>query len=351
MKYIYLLMIVIGAIGCSQKEIYTDKQLGETKRKIVVKEKFDNFFKLDAKILLKTDDNFFNRVDEIFIHNKDIYIVDSFDAKNILHFNSNGNFENQIGSRGQGPGQYIQPVLFAIVNNNKVVYDDMAANFLLYNKEHKFIKKFSFREKLGFFGPYWFQVVDNFFVCFSPKVDDNGNSVFIFDSDLNYIKSFFADEKLMGCFHIGGLKNLAVDKNKHIWVSKIFTPEISILDFDGNVIKTIDLSSRDCFFDSSQVAGVTCGDYDNFYKKKGEKAYVNGVYALGDYVLVSYFYGGQLFDMYDLEGNLMHKPMLFKKKYQVFANVSDSKLIFYDMWSDEATADNTNGILYIYKIK
>ncbi|NPA45169.1 MAG: 6-bladed beta-propeller [Chlorobi bacterium] len=353
MKCLYLLVIVlIGTLACSPIEVGEQKHFDKSKSKMVVKKQFDNFFTLDEKILLRTDNNFFNQVSEVFLHNNDIYIVDTYKARKVLHFNSSGDFVNEIGSLGQGPGQFVQPGLFTIIKNKLVVFDNITLSFVEFNKNYSFIKKHSVRKKLGFFEPQWCQVFqDNTLVCFSPRVDDNGNAIFLFDTDLKYINSFFADEKLMECFHIGGQKNLAVDKNKHIWVAKIFTPEISILDFDGNVIKKIDLSLRDCFFDSSQVANVECGDFDNFYKKKNGKAYINGVYALGDYVLISYFYGGQLFDIYNLQGELVYGSILFKKKFQGFANVSNEKLIFYDIWSDEANADHIGGILYMYNMK
>jgi hypothetical protein len=353
MKYIcFLIVVLIGTIGCSQKEIDKNKQPDVKNKKTIVTKQFDDFFTLDKKVILRSDSVFFNQVSQIVLHNNETYVVDTYKARKILHFDGNGYFVNEIGGVGQGPGQFIQPGLLAIVKNRPVIFDNMSLCFLEFNDKYQFVNKYSVREQLGFFDPQWCQVFkDDMLICFSPRVDDNGNSIFLFDSNLKYINSFFLDEKLMKCFHIGGQKNLTVDKNKHIWVAKLFTPKIFILDFSGNIVKQIDLSTRSCFFKSSQIAGVECGDFANFYKKKDGKAYINGVFALGDYVLISYFYGGQLFDIYNLKGELVHKSILFKKKYQGFANVSNGKLIFYDIWSDEANADNTGGILYFYKMK
>jgi len=217
---IILIVIVVLINACSgvnsdKNNIDTSVPLMSNKSDVNFDEPtkvFDSIFTQTHKIKLKAQGNYLNSVNSVKISKQKIFIVDSYKAKKVLVYDFEGNLLAQIGGQGQAPGQYTQPTMLTILNNSQVaVFDNMTSYFSIYDSKFVFIKKISHKEKLGFFNPQWGEIIDNKLICFSPRYDDNGKSIFLFDNDLNYLNSFMDDEKLSEWFNVGGTKSIAVD--------------------------------------------------------------------------------------------------------------------------------------------
>ncbi|MDR1896659.1 MAG: 6-bladed beta-propeller, partial [Prevotellaceae bacterium] len=111
-------------------------------------------------------------------------------AKNVLVFKDNGEFERQVGARGQGPGEYIQANDFSIDSQGNVyVYDGPKKQLLLYNTENICIKSLQLP-----FDIHNFTVLPNgkflFWLAQYNKGKSKGYQVALTDSLLNVEKEY-----------------------------------------------------------------------------------------------------------------------------------------------------------------
>ena len=68
-------------------------------------------------------------------------------SKVVLKFDANGKFVMQIGKNGKGPGEYITPTSFEIINKQIIVWDDRSSKIIYYDTDGTFLmdKKLGFR--------------------------------------------------------------------------------------------------------------------------------------------------------------------------------------------------------------
>lgn len=85
-----------------------------------------------------TENSMIGSVRKVVIHDRLIYILDTFGAKSVLVFNMDGKFVRRIGSVGKGPGQHLMPQDFLIdtlkneieiLGNRKINYFSMNGDF------------------------------------------------------------------------------------------------------------------------------------------------------------------------------------------------------------------------------
>lgn len=116
MKHIVLLLFV-SLLSCTQR-----KEQGGMDIIIEVNNEFDiNDNLLFQFIPLETTDtSLFGDVGNILIHHDTIYIIDSKNTK-LLTFNMKGEFIAQIGEIGNGPGEYVSPVVMHIDDKRNVI--------------------------------------------------------------------------------------------------------------------------------------------------------------------------------------------------------------------------------------
>lgn len=115
MKYI-LLLFLVSFISCNQDNVKGTSII------IDANESFDisnnllfNFIQLET-----TDTNLFGDIGNILIYQDKIYIIDSKSTK-LLVFNMEGKFITQIGSRGNGPGEYVLPIVMHINDKKHII--------------------------------------------------------------------------------------------------------------------------------------------------------------------------------------------------------------------------------------
>ena len=84
---------------------------------------FSTFFKNPKTITLETNREFLiGHIKELQVFNGCIYILDALYAKSLFVFNMDGHFIKKIGSLGNGPGEYIQPLDFTFDTENRFIF-------------------------------------------------------------------------------------------------------------------------------------------------------------------------------------------------------------------------------------
>lgn len=78
-------------------------------------------------------------IDKIIQHNDLIYILDQRKGKCISAFSPDGTYITSIGVRGNGPGEYIEPTDFDVINDRIVVLDQFKSKLITYNENGVFI--------------------------------------------------------------------------------------------------------------------------------------------------------------------------------------------------------------------
>ena len=128
----FLILCILTVICCKPK---TDVNLikGSTSKselvQINIPEKIDDFLQWDSlfervsMIQLETKDEcLLNKPSKISINNDKIFLQDYFE--NLYVFDLNGKFLNKIGSKGKGPGEFIQLVGYDFDNKGNVFITD-----------------------------------------------------------------------------------------------------------------------------------------------------------------------------------------------------------------------------------
>ena len=72
-------------------------------------------------------------IDRIVFSDSHIFILDRYKTKSIKKFDLKGNYITDIGSQGRGPGEFIEPTDFVIIENKLIVYDQFTHRLLHFN--------------------------------------------------------------------------------------------------------------------------------------------------------------------------------------------------------------------------
>ncbi len=121
------------------------------------------------------------------IHSKQKYYV--LDYRSILHvYDEDGTYINQIGSKGKGPGEYLAPANFLVLNDESVVIVDRLANKMIkYDKYGAPIKELRSKHFIAAIT----KTDQNTFAGLVPmprEIENGGIQLVVFDSNLNIIK-------------------------------------------------------------------------------------------------------------------------------------------------------------------
>lgn len=79
-------------------------------------------------------------IDKILLEDSCMYILDRTKTKSLKKFSSEGKYICDIGKKGEGPEEYIEPTDFVIVDRLLIVYDQFGCKLNYYSVEGSFIK-------------------------------------------------------------------------------------------------------------------------------------------------------------------------------------------------------------------
>lgn len=136
-KIILLLSIFILLSASCRKE---DKFLVIDAGKIITGEKLAPITDLTQDIgvipLETTDESYIESIYRISLHNENIFVTNI--RRNLLEFNSNGKFKQQIGRIGRGPGEYSNIIYHEINRENDEILLMGTGILNIYSKDGEF---------------------------------------------------------------------------------------------------------------------------------------------------------------------------------------------------------------------
>lgn len=149
-------------------------------------------------VLKESDDVMFADIDKIIEDNGSYYILDSFGARTLVSFDSNGTAIARFGKIGHGPGEYVRPWDFDIYNSHVYILDSNTKKILKFGKDGTFIDE----QNIPFIARA-FKFLGNGDILFSLQPDGDGSPrLCMADNSLSEFSYFLNSEKgYVGGFH------------------------------------------------------------------------------------------------------------------------------------------------------
>lgn len=148
-KYLYTCTL-LTVFSCSQPQKYATEQewmeiplcLNQKENVIGMSEFVES---IHYVALETTSDCLLGNIDKMIITEHGEYVmVDMNKAKSIYVFDENGRFKCRIGSRGQGPNEYMSLTDVSYYENKVYVWDSASEKILEYGLDNSFVASYSF---------------------------------------------------------------------------------------------------------------------------------------------------------------------------------------------------------------
>lgn len=204
---LYVGMIISIFYGCkeSKSNLEDIKPLKENKefQKFKNLSKFDDYFSFTNVINLKTPDSvLIGYIDKLFVTEEgEIITQDRVVGHNVMLFNNKGEFIRTIGSRGQGPEEFMTPLYVAVKGSIITIYDNTLQRVISYSKDGKFLQ--SWRVKHQYSGIIYIE--NKIAMRRTPFSEDGNENVIDLYSDNGDLASTI---KLPVSIHHNKLKHL-----------------------------------------------------------------------------------------------------------------------------------------------
>ncbi|WP_304250993.1 6-bladed beta-propeller [Parabacteroides gordonii] len=197
--YLIYLFITLLLCSCNNKTNNSNKEkhIIEFKQEYITNYNQSNIVDSTQLICLlenPDEDLQIKQIDKICIKNNHIYIADTY-LKRLIVFNKEGIALHQIGSMGNGPGEYSSIADFYVTASNDIyIYDSVKKKIILYDSKNNYIKDFN----IDFEGEHFVYLNNNEFL-FSLAPYNEGKlkrkKIAITDKDFNIINTMFEFEK------------------------------------------------------------------------------------------------------------------------------------------------------------
>ncbi len=145
MKKVLFLILIATFFSCVH-ENSKPKKASEDNELIVLdidsypdnnKLNYSNFFSSRKIVPLETNsDCYIGQIDQIYVANDMIFVLDSYYSKSVFVFTTNGEFIRKIGNLGRGPGEFKAPSVFKVNEQNKEIY--------IFDRNYQVIHKYDF---------------------------------------------------------------------------------------------------------------------------------------------------------------------------------------------------------------
>lgn len=200
-KSTYLIYHIITLLLCScnntNNDSNKDKHIIEFKQEYITNYNQSNIVdSIQLICLLENPDKDLQikQIDKICIKNNLIYIADTY-LKRLIVFNNEGIALNQIGSIGNGPGEYSSIADFYVTASNDIyIYDSVKKKIILYDSKNSYIKDFN----INFEAEHFVQLHNNEFL-FSLAPYNEGKlkrkMIAITDKNFNITNTMFEFDK------------------------------------------------------------------------------------------------------------------------------------------------------------
>jgi len=202
----------------------------------------------DGKIIIGEDDIFDNESFNFptgihYISRIDDFVLLDIRNRSLYFFSSDGSFKLRIGSIGQGPGEFINPSLFAVSKDENIyVYDSRNMRINIYNYDGSFINSFRVKNIYPEKGPESSFVITerNEVVFNSPHRTGNYFSVVSQDGELKNIGKIIKFDRDDRINNMGSLGKIIINNDMYyIFLQNLFL--LRIYNEEGLLISEVKL--------------------------------------------------------------------------------------------------------------
>lgn len=200
------------------------------------------------------------QIDKICVKNDHIYVADTY-LKRLIVFDSKGLALYQVGSLGNGPGEYSSIADFYVADSCLYLYDSAKRKMLVYDHENRYLKDFD----IDFSGEFFVRLENgNFLFSLAPYNDGEklkGKKIAITDSNFNVINTMFDFEEnvdlncriLSPLVEYGGkiIYNRGISNDVYLFDGNGIFEQIVCLDFGKLNVPSSELNDVNNFLDSS----------------------------------------------------------------------------------------------------
>lgn len=194
-----------------------------------------------------SDSTYFSSVvSNITLYKNNIFLSDCFNSR-IICLDSNYNVIRTLGTPGRGPGEFLTPDQFGIINDSLYVYDQSTKKILVFTVDGKYCREFILRKYPKIFSRFAMSKNGEIFV--STPLFEYPITVYDLKGDIKYGVGLKQNDKLSIRERMAGLRHLSLFNDKYIIASVISRPEIEIYSLKGKIVKKMDLSHIDILKD------------------------------------------------------------------------------------------------------
>lgn len=243
------------------------------------------------------------QIDKICLKNNLIYIADTY-LKRLIVFDCKGNALYQIGSLGNGPGEYSSIADFYVTDSHIYLYDSAKQKILLFDNKNNYIKDFHIK----FRGEHFVKLDNNnFLFSLAPfnegklkrkkiAITDNNfniiNTMFEFDNDIDPNYQFISPitEYNNKIIYNRGISNDIYIFSKEASLDNIVSFDFGALNIPTNKLndinKLLESSNNYCYiaatpiFINNTIFGIINKENELFtyiYNIKNKKTYLNSL--------------------------------------------------------------------------
>jgi hypothetical protein len=197
--FIFLFIIVMFCASCKEKRQHINIRHNNAAYTINLDSVKTEESPLKASVIFKNvrpiilEDHEYaiiGRIDGIQVFENYMFILDQLKAQKLFVFDRNGKYIRQIGSRGQGPGEYVALNDFCINKEKReICILDNLRKILIYDIDtgkHKKTLKYNLYES----SPYIVYNSNKFYMAIVPYDTDKGNLLMALDMETGEQKQF-----------------------------------------------------------------------------------------------------------------------------------------------------------------
>lgn len=300
--------------------------------------RISDIFELDDVVKLElTDVSTIGTIGSIVIAGDNIFVLDQT-TQLVFRFTLKGHFLSVVGSIGQGPGEYQDPMMLFPGPGSSVVLFDLSGRIIRYSSSGEHLQTImSSKTRLHPRGPLVWDKEDRMFLCdviFTSQ-----------DAPLHVCMDPLKEEALFGFGYgskeIGSVRsrNLptphvsAMAKiQKSIWVGDSMSHNIMVFDLTGQPITTLGRESKksterffdfDAFF-SDYPTGASRTSVSSHMRKSMMKPKLASFLYLDNVVIANYV---NAIDIYDTHGRLLKSNLPRRKKFVKYLLFSSDRFL------------------------
>ena len=354
------------------------------------KAEFDDLLNLiDSIEVIKLETNedcLIGMVSKIMFDEDYLYVLDEGISEALFKYTRSGKFVQKIGNKGRGPGEYIRPTDFFLLDDQLVLLDGYSAKVIFFSKTGDFVKEFSTNTMAEKFG----KIDANHFAMFNLNetsmfslsdyniviIDDKGNTVkklmkipsYIEDEisvDMNKTTDYFGRELLYNDAFNSDIFRVfkdSFDVKYHFDFGEYSLDYHSFLKANkrlsiGKLLATINekgfVFGIDFFNENSRYLFFSCikkGLFNIYYDKKTKSSRIFNYQSLPEWV--RFIYRPYIYSDEHFFVSLLNSPTIEEiKKKNLLQNISGSEIFSKLVPIIEQTKASDNPILITYYLK